>query len=228
MQRGKWNTRPSAAMIVAVIALIAAIGGVAAAAPAGHGQAHPARTHKPRRRPRGPRGFTGAQGPRGPQGALGPQGPRGVQGPVGPHGFAEADIVASSPSNTNLSTTGGVPTSIITLSLPTSSNGTHYVLAAQGDLVNFGPSDYTRCSLVVNGTQVAAVSTMVGDPAASGAQGPAAFLSPFSLAGGVNVPATGGTAALRCSHDNTNGATPYVDSGASLWAHQTQSLKIES
>jgi hypothetical protein len=114
------------------------------------------------------------------------------------------------------------------MSLPTSSKATHYVLAAQGDLVNFGPSDYARCNLVVNGTQVAAVSAIVGDPAPTGSQGPAAYLSPFSLTGGVNVPATGGTAVLRCWHDDTNGATPSVDTGASVWAHQTESLTIGS
>jgi hypothetical protein len=146
-------------------------------------------------------------------------------GPVAPAG---RDIVASSSSNTNLSPRGGAMTAILEMKLPASTRQTHYVLAAQGDLVNFGASDYTRCNLVVNGTQVAAVSTIVGNPAANGAQGPAAFLSPFSLTGGVDVPASGATAVLRCWHDNTNGATPYVDVGASVWAHQTASLKIES
>jgi hypothetical protein len=146
----------------------------------------------------------------------------------GPAAPAGRDIVASSASNTNLSTTGGAVTTIVAMKLPASSSQTHYVLAAQGDIVNFGASDYTRCNLVVNRTQVAAVSTIVGNPAATGAQGPAAFLSPFSLTGGVDVPASGATAVLRCWHDNTNGATPYVDVGASVWAHQTASLKIES
>ncbi len=147
---------------------------------------------------------------------------------MGLPGSAGRDIVASSPSNTNLSTTGGPVTPVVEVKLPVSASGTHFVLSAQGDLVNFGPSDYTRCSLVVKGTQVATVSTIVGDPSASGAQGPAAFVSPFSLTGGVNVPAAGATAVLECSHDDTNGATPSVDVGASVWAHQTQSLKIES
>ena len=134
----------------------------------------------------------------------------------------------SSPSNTNLSTTGGPMTPVVRVKLPTAPAGTRFVLTAQGDLVNFGPSDYTRCSLVVNGTQVAAVSTIVGDPSASGSEGPAAFLSPFALTGGVDVPASGGTAVLECWHDDTNGATPYVDIGASVWAHRTESLKLES
>jgi hypothetical protein len=141
---------------------------------------------------------------------------------------SSTDNVVTRSSGTTLSTTGGTLTPVITVALPSSTNGTHYVLAAQGDLVNFGPSDFTRCILVVNGSQVAGVSTMVGDPTASGARGPSAILSPFSLTGGANVPAAGATAVLKCSHDVSNGATPYVDAGASLSAHRTTSLKIAS
>jgi hypothetical protein len=123
-------------------------------------------------------------------------------------------------ANKNLSPSGGAYTSILTVRLPGSSEGTQYVFAAQGDLVNFGASDYTRCQIVVNGTQIAAVSTMVGSPSASGNRGPASYLSPFSLTGGAKVPASGSTATLRCWHDTTNGATPYVDSNTSIWAHE--------
>ena len=137
---------------------------------------------------------------------------------------SSTDTVVTTKSNTNLATTGGTTTPILTLKFPATYGGTHYVLAAQGDLVNFGPSDYTRCNLLVNGAQVAAVSTIVGDPTASGTWGPAAFLSTFSLTGGANVPAAGGTGVLQCWHDSTDGATPYVDANASLWAHRTTSL----
>jgi hypothetical protein len=135
------------------------------------------------------------------------------------------DTVISLGANTNLSVTGGEKVPLLTLDFPRSSKATHYVLAAQGDLVNFGPSDYTRCDLVVNGNEIASVSTIVGDPTPGGTQGPAAFLSPFSLTGAATVPASGGTGVLQCWHDNTNGATPYVDSNASVWAHRTGSLK---
>jgi hypothetical protein len=130
------------------------------------------------------------------------------------------DIIMTLSANKNLSTAGSTNTSILTVQLPESPTRTQYVLAAQGDLVNFGPSDYTRCGIVVNGKQVAAVATMVGSPSASGNRGPASFLSPFSLTGGARVPASGGTATLRCSHDTTNGAIPYADAWTSLWAHQ--------
>jgi hypothetical protein len=100
------------------------------------------------------------------------------------------------------------------------------VITAQGDLVNFGPSDYTRCQVLVNGTQISSVSTTVGDPNPSSSVGAAGLVVPFSLTGAVNAPATGGTAVLQCWHDFSNGAAPYVDGNASIWAHRTGSLKI--
>jgi hypothetical protein len=126
----------------------------------------------------------------------------------------------------HLSTTGGTMTTVLTLTLPTSTNGTHYVISANGDLVNFNQSDYTRCQIVVNGSQIAANSATVGDPNQSGSVGAAGLVVPFSMSGGVAVPSTGGTAQLRCWHDSTNGAAPYVDPNASMWAHRTNSLTL--
>ena len=139
------------------------------------------------------------------------------------------DTVVTLTSNTNLSPDGGVTTTILSLTLPGSSTlATHYVLSGYGDLVNFAASDYTRCNIVVNGNQVAAVSTIVGDPSASGGQGPSGLLSPFGLTGGVTVPAgtTSENAVLQCWHDSTLGAMPYVDANASFVAHRTSSLKV--
>ena len=122
---------------------------------------------------------------------------------------SKADTIVTTTTNESLSGTGGVPTTIASLNLPPGA----FVLHASGDLVNFGPSDYTRCQVFVAGTQVAAVSTLVGNPSASGAQGPAGLLSPFALVGGaVNTTTSNELAVLRCSHDHTDGATPYVDS----------------
>lgn len=142
---------------------------------------------------------------------------------------SSTDTLVSSTSSVNLSTSGSVQTTILSLILPgSSSSSRHYVLSASGDLVNFGASDYTRCSISVNGTQIAGVSTIVGDPAAASSQGPAGFLSPFTLAGGVSIPAgtTSETAILQCWHDHANGATPYVDPSASLLSHKTTSLTV--
>jgi hypothetical protein len=136
---------------------------------------------------------------------------------------SKTDTIVTTTANRHLSATGGVPTTIIQMNLPPGA----YVLHASGDLVNFSPSDFTRCQITVAGTQqVAAVSTLVGNPGLAGARGPAGLLSPFALVGGANN-ATGTTemAVLQCSHD-TAGPTPYVDSSASLWAHKTSGLKL--
>ena len=133
------------------------------------------------------------------------------------------DTIVTTTLNEGLSATGGVPTTIATLNLPPGA----YVLHASGDVVNFGPSDYTRCQIVVGSTQAATVATLVGNPAKPGALEPAGDLSGFALVGGaVNTTTSPVQAILRCSHDHTNGATPYVDSGASLWAHKTNGLKL--
>lgn len=135
----------------------------------------------------------------------------------------KTDTIATTTTGVHLSATGGILTTIATLNLPPGA----FVLHASGDLVNFGPSDYTRCQIFVAGTQIAAVSTSVGDPSVSGARGPASRLSPFALTGGAVNPTTSTVlAALRCSHDVSNGATPYVDPDASLWAHKTNGLKL--
>lgn len=139
---------------------------------------------------------------------------------------SKTDNLVSSTANTNISTTGGVWTPILTMQLPTSTSHTQWVLSASGDIVNFGPSDYTRCQIVVNGIQIAAESTIVGDPNQSGAEGPAPFVSPFSLTGGADAPKSGGIVHLNCEHDHSNGAGPYVDAGVALLAHQTTSLSL--
>lgn len=136
------------------------------------------------------------------------------------------DTVVTVSHNVTLSDTGGTKTPVATLTFPKTSAVTHYVLTGDGDAVNFGPSDYTRCQLMVNGTQVGAVSTIIGSPTASGNEGPAGWITPFSLAGAATVPTSGGTAVLQCWHDTTNGAVPYVDGGATVWAHKTNSLII--
>jgi hypothetical protein len=135
---------------------------------------------------------------------------------------SKTDTIVTTTTNEHLGATGGVPTTIITLNLPPGA----FVLHASGDLVNFGPSDFTRCQIFVAGSQVAAVSALVGSPTAAGNQGPAGLLSPFALtSGAVNATTSTVQAVLSCEHDHT-GATPYVDSSASLWAHKTGGLKL--
>jgi hypothetical protein len=135
----------------------------------------------------------------------------------------KTDTIATTTKSVHLSATGGILTTIATLNLPPGA----FVLHASGDLVNFGPSDYTRCQIFAAGTQIAAVASFVGDPSLSGARGPASRISPFALTGGAVNPTTSTVlAALRCSHDVSLGATPYVDADASLSAHKTSGLKL--
>lgn len=138
---------------------------------------------------------------------------------------ASTDTIAVLHANKSLSAAGNTYTTILKLTLPATSKTTHYVFAGQGDMVNFSQSDFTRCHIMVNGTQIASVSADVGNPFLNGAQGPAGQVIPFALAGGATVPAGGGTALVACWHD-TSGATPYIDGGASLWAHRTASLTV--
>jgi len=129
------------------------------------------------------------------------------------------DTVLRLAAHTGISSTFKSP--ILSVRLPA---GT-YLLSGYGDIVNFGPSDYTHCQIMVDGVESASVSTIVGNRSA-GTQGPAGYLSPFSLSGGVKVGAPGATATLQCWHDSMNGATPYVDDGATLVVHQTPSLEV--
>jgi hypothetical protein len=130
------------------------------------------------------------------------------------------DVVVRTGAAHPLSADGDTRAVIISLRLPAGK----WVLSAAGDLVNFGPSDYTRCQLVVRGHEVGAVSTIVGDPAPPESQGAAGFLSTFTVSAGIALSAPS-TASLQCWHDNTNGASVYVDPGSTLVAHKTRSLQ---
>jgi len=134
------------------------------------------------------------------------------------------DSVAHSSAGSVLPATGGSTVTVLSLHLPAGK----YVLSGAGDLVNWGPSDYSRCKILVGSTQVAAVSTIVGSPAGAGNFGAAAFVSPFALTGGVSVGSAGADASLQCWHDSTNGSQPFVDPNASLYAHRTSSLQLNT
>jgi len=135
---------------------------------------------------------------------------------------AATDSVAHSTASRVLPAAGGSVVTVLSLHLPAGK----YVLSGAGDLVNWGPSDYSRCKILVGSTQVTAVSTIVGSPTGTGSYGAAAFVSPFALTGGVSVGTAGATASLQCWHDSTNGSQPFVDPGASLYAHKTTSLQL--
>lgn len=133
------------------------------------------------------------------------------------------DVVASTSGSRTLGTDGGVPTTVLKATLPAGS----WVLTLHASVVNFGASDYTRCMLFRGTTNLGGATATVGDPAQSGAAGPAALVSTVSFAKGLTLPGAA-TVSVQCSHDSTNGAAPYLDGGASLVAHKSSSLVVLS
>ena len=110
---------------------------------------------------------------------------------------------------------------VLSLSLPAG----RYLFHADGNLVDWAASDYTRCHIMVGSKQIASVSTVVGAGSVDGKDGPASILSPFSLTGAIAITAPR-TATLQCWHDIDVTDPAYVDPGASMWAHKTDSLKV--
>jgi len=172
----------------------------------------------------GERGATGVTGVAGAAGATGATGTTGATGPQGEPGEAGGDALAETHSNMNLSTTGGGEVTITSLSLSPGS----WVVSAEATLVNFGPSDFTRCQITANGSQIASGTTMVGNPGLGGAEGAAALVAGRGLIGAFETSTTV-PVELRCLHDhNTPSGAPYVyvDAGAVLWAHKSASLSV--
>jgi hypothetical protein len=130
------------------------------------------------------------------------------------------DATIMTTANTNLSPVGGLNTVIESLTLPAGK----WIVHADNTMVNFGPSDYTRCGLFRGTTALpGGHASMVGDPNAFGAQGPGVYVATVSETNGIvlSVPTK---VSLGCGHDTSNGSTPYIDAGATMWAHRATSL----
>jgi hypothetical protein len=124
--------------------------------------------------------------------------------------------------NITISATGGAETPIMTLALPAG----HWILHADQTMVNFGPSDYAGCQIGdTSNSNLNSHGAMVGDPNASGAQGPAGYMASMSETAAVSLSAPT-TVTIFCSHLDTNSAIPYINSAADLWAHRSSSLVI--
>ena len=124
--------------------------------------------------------------------------------------------------NINISTAGAVETPIMTLRLPAGK----WVLHADQTMVNFGSSDYSGCTIRdTANSDLDAHGTMVGDPNTTGALGPGSFVASVSETAAVSLSAPT-TVTITCSHQNTNGAIPYINSNADLWAHRSANLVI--
>jgi len=122
----------------------------------------------------------------------------------------------------SINTTGGVETPIMTLKLPAGK----WVLHADQTMVNFGPSDYGGCSIGdTSNNNLNTHRTIVGNPNTTGAMGPAPFVTVLSETAAVSLSAST-TVTILCEHDDSNGATPSIDSNADLWAHRSANLVI--
>ena len=140
---------------------------------------------------------------------------------TGAVGSTTSDVVVSTSASKTLSKTGGATVTIASVTLPKGS----WVLTLHASLVNFGPSDYTRCSLYQSSTNVGGATATVGDPVGTGSMGPAAYVSTISFATAIRTSANAAIS-VRCYHDTTNGSAPYVDGGASLVAHKSPNVVI--
>lgn len=79
--------------------------------------------------------------------------------------------------NINMSSAGGTQAPIMTLNLPAG----RWILHADQTMVNFGPSDYAGCTISdPSNPDLNSHGTIVGDPNAAGAWGPASFVASLS------------------------------------------------
>jgi hypothetical protein len=129
------------------------------------------------------------------------------------------DVLQNSAANINMSATGGTPVTIVSEKLAAGS----WIISGTATVVNFGPSDYTRCDLAKGNSHLVQGSTMVGNPNLAGSMGPGAYMASVSAIGTITS-TTAFTARLRCFHDTSTPSgdpVPYVDSDAALWAHRS-------
>jgi hypothetical protein len=130
---------------------------------------------------------------------------------------SNTDAYRTSPAIIDLSDTGGVKSTILTLSLPA---GSWIISADATALSNFGRGGYIRCALYQGSTKLdqAAVSLVMDTINQT---------DDLSLIGAVKG-ASSFTARLKCWED-TSIAPPYfnhIDAGAVLWAHKSSSLSL--
>jgi hypothetical protein len=128
------------------------------------------------------------------------------------------EVVRTRTARVDLAAAGGSPTTIASAKVAAGK----WVISGFATLVNFGPSDYTRCDLARGTTHLGQASAIIGDGAKAGSAGPGAYVGTLYVIATVTSPVPF-TASLRCFHDKTTpsgNAGPYVDADASLWLHR--------
>ncbi|HEY2640879.1 MAG TPA: hypothetical protein VGI66_13480 [Streptosporangiaceae bacterium] len=119
-------------------------------------------------------------------------------------------------------TTAGTEIPIMSRRLPAGS----WVLHADQTMVNFDPSDFGGCSIADTfNNNLNTHRTIVGNPNVAGAKGPAPWATVLSETAAISV-SVPTTVTILCEHDTNNGASPYIDPNADLWAHRATKLVI--
>jgi hypothetical protein len=126
-----------------------------------------------------------------------------------PASAATTAYATATSSAVNMSSTGGVATTILTLALPKGS----WLVTAKADVVNFGAADYERCGIKA-GSTAADGSTSTTEPTSPVANIESQTAVVLSAATAVT---------LYCQHDN-NTSGEYVDARASLIAQKVTSI----
>jgi hypothetical protein len=124
------------------------------------------------------------------------------------------DFWTETHKSVQMSSIGGSLTTIQTMKLPAGS----WVLQAEQTVVNFDTPDYVGCNISDSTTSdLTAHRLYVGGayPVMTDSETAAVVLTGPS------------TISIECEHDDTNGAEPYVDPNADLWAHRATSLSIQ-
>lgn len=134
------------------------------------------------------------------------------------------DAFLKTKASVALPRTGGTPVMLNTVTLPAGA----WVLSDAVTAVNYGPSDYVRCSYFRNGVNLGGSTTMVGDNSQPGSMGPGVIVA--NLASGLAIKSsTTFTISLGCFHDTDTPAANdpgYIDPGAILTAHKSGGLSI--
>ncbi len=114
---------------------------------------------------------------------------------------------------------------VIAMTLPAG----NWVLRADESVYNKGPSDFVGCMIGDTATPgLNSHRAIVGDPSIHGNVGPAPLMAVISETAAVTL-TTSTRIFVMCEHDTARGASPYIDPGADLWAHESaRPVKRES
>ncbi len=106
---------------------------------------------------------------------------------------------------------------VIAMTLPAG----NWVLRADESVYNKGPSDFVGCMIGDAATpSLNSHRAIVGDPSRHGNVGPAPLMTVISETAAVTL-TTSARIFVLCEHDTARGASPYIDPGADLWAHES-------